>query len=49
MHQLGQTFGLPQNMVCLRGSLHQDSVFEKCYDTSKMYPTPDLVNDGYGF
>ena len=36
-------------MVCSRRSLHQDSVSEKCCDTSKMYSTPDLVNIGYGF
>ena len=36
-------------MVCSRRSLHQDSISEKCCDTSKMYPTPDLVNDGHGF
>ena len=33
-------FGLPQNMVCSRGSLHQNSMSEKCCSTSK---------DGHGF
>ena len=37
-------FGLPQNMVCSRGSLHQDSVSEKCCNTSKMCSTPFQFN-----
>ncbi|KAL4634358.1 hypothetical protein ACB092_04G194000 [Castanea dentata] len=32
LSQLGETFGLPQNMVCSRGSLHQDSVLEKWFN-----------------
>ncbi|KAL4634369.1 hypothetical protein ACB092_04G194600 [Castanea dentata] len=42
LSQLGETFGLPQNMVCSRGSLHQDSVLEKCW-------APDLADDGFRF
>ncbi|KAF3952791.1 hypothetical protein CMV_021685 [Castanea mollissima] len=42
LSQLGETFGLPQNMVCSRGSLHQDSVLEKCW-------APDLADDGFQF
>ncbi|XP_075663510.1 disease resistance protein RML1A-like [Castanea sativa] len=42
LSQLGETFGLPQNMVCSRGSLHQDSVLEKC-------GAPDLADDGFQF
>ena len=36
-------------MVCSRGSLHQDSVSEKCCDTSKMCSTPELGDDGFQF
>ena len=42
-------FGLPQNMLCSRGSLHQDSASEKCCDTSKMCSANDLFNDEYQF
>ena len=38
-------FGLPQNIVCSRGSLHQDSVSEKCCNTSKMCSLPDHFYD----
>ena len=41
-------FRLPQNMVCSRGSLHQDFISEKCCDTSKMCSAFDLLNDEYG-
>ena len=41
--------GLSQNMLGSRGSLHQDSISEKCYDTSKMCSTSNFVNDGCGF
>ena len=36
-------------MVCSRGSLHQDSVSEKCCDTSKMCSTPELADGGFQF
>ena len=42
-------FGLPQNMACSMGSLHQYSISEKFCDTSKRCSAPNLVNDGYGF
>ena len=42
-------FGLPQNMVCSRGSLHQDSVSKKCCDTSKMCSTAKLGDDEFQF
>ena len=42
-------FGLPQNMACSRGSLHQDSVSEKCCDASKMCSTPNFADDGFQF
>ena len=47
LHQFGKMFGLPQNMACSMGSLHQDSVSEKCCDTSKMCSAPDLADDGF--
>ncbi|XP_030937121.1 uncharacterized protein LOC115962423 [Quercus lobata] len=49
LSQFGEMFGLPQNMVCSRGSLHQDSVSEKCCDTSKMCSTLELGDDGFQF
>nr|XP_023924140.1 putative disease resistance protein At4g11170 isoform X1 [Quercus suber] len=42
LSQLGETFGLPQNMVCSRGSLHQDSVSDLADDQFQF----DLVLPG---
>ena len=42
-------FRLPQNMVCSNGSLHRDSISEKCCNTSKMCSTPELGDDGFQF